>query len=117
MDWNYEELACCLCGLDYDQVCDEGDEWETITDALEKKFGVDFDTFVVIADALIDYTPVVNTALTDTPVHGFVVKEGDKLYRFIVKKKAQSPALAGRLPKYWVPQPSIKDIWKVMAIR
>ena len=89
MDWNYEELACCLCGLDYDQVCDEGDEWETITDALEKKFGVDFDTFVVIADALIDYTPVVNTALTDTPVHGFVVKEGDKLYRFIVKKKAQ----------------------------
>ena len=27
MDWDYEELACCLCGLDYDQVCNDGDEW------------------------------------------------------------------------------------------
>lgn len=89
MDWNYEELACCLCGLDYDQVCEEGDEWSTITDALEDKFGIDFETFEDIASALIDYTPIVNSRLTQTPFHGFAVKEGDNLYRFVVKKEVK----------------------------
>jgi hypothetical protein len=89
MIYDYEELACHLCGLDYDKVCEDGDEWSIITDALEAKYGVDFDTFEEIADALIDYTPVVHTSLTDTPVHGYVVKEGKDLWRFIVKKNAQ----------------------------
>ena len=47
MIYDYEELACHLCGLDYDKVCEDGDEWSIITDALEAKYGVDFDTFAV----------------------------------------------------------------------
>lgn len=89
MTFEYEELACLICGLDYDKVCEDSDEWEIITNALEDKFGVDFDTFEEIAKALIDYTPVVNTALSDTPVHGFAVEEGDNLFRFVVKKKVK----------------------------
>lgn len=86
---DYEELACIVCGLDYDDVCEDSAEWETITDALEEKFGIDFDTFENIADTLINYTPIVKTPLTDTPVHGFVIKEEGNLFRFIVKKKVK----------------------------
>lgn len=89
MDYDYEELACVLCGLNYDEVCDRGNEWDEIDNALYEKFGIDFETFENIADSLIEYTPVVLTEITKTPVHGFAVKEGESLYRFVVKKEVK----------------------------
>lgn len=86
---DYIELACIICGLDYDNIVDNND-WLTLDDALSDKFDIPgMESFAKIASTLIKFTPVVLTAITETPVQGFSICEDKKkdIWRFIVKEE------------------------------
>ena len=66
-----QELACAVCGLDYDTLVNEGRE-EEIEDALCEKFEIGIGQFSAIAEALLPFTPVVEAGLSGTLYHAFV---------------------------------------------
>ena len=72
--WDYEELAMLVCDSEED----------SLHDKLEEKFGIDFDTFVKIVEALIPFTIPAKIATLDGSTEyaqGFVDGKA-----FIVKK-------------------------------
>lgn len=64
-EWEYEELARHLCGLD-DEATDEMFE-----EAVLEKFNTDFETFLHIAAALAPLCNVWKSPLTDATYRGF----------------------------------------------
>ncbi|MGI0120255.1 hypothetical protein [Zooshikella sp. RANM57] len=56
-----------------------------INDAISEKFGVDLDKFILIAEALLDFTPVINPPELGNPCHAFVKVKG-QLGRVLVSK-------------------------------
>ena len=68
-----QELACAVCGLDYDTLVNEGRE-EKIEDALWEKFEIGIGQFSAIAEALLPFTPVVKAGLSGTLYHAFVAE-------------------------------------------
>lgn len=65
-----QELACAVCGLDYEDTINNGRDDE-IDDALEEKLGVDFDGFMAVAAALLPLVTVAKGGLSDTVRKGF----------------------------------------------
>ena len=65
-----QELACAVLGLDYDDVVNEGRESE-IDEKLYEKFDIDIEQFQKVAEALIEFTPIVGGGLTGKMYHTF----------------------------------------------
>ena len=65
------ELACAILGLNFDELVDEGRENE-IEEALYKKFGIDMEQFCNIVDALLPFTPIVESAFLGQKYHAFI---------------------------------------------
>ena len=83
--YEVQELACAICGLDYDTLVDEGREDE-IEDALYEKFGISIEQFSAVAEALLPFTPVVEAGISGTLYHAFV---NDKEGVMIAKRKKE----------------------------
>ena len=64
-EWEYEELARHLCGLDA-----ETDD-ATFEEALYERFDLDFDTFANVASALVPLCNVWKSPLTVATYRGF----------------------------------------------
>lgn len=73
--WDLQELAAFACGLSEKQWEDMQNEYREseLDDLIDKKFHTGFDEFVKIAEALLMFTPQVQTAVTGKPCHAFVV--------------------------------------------
>lgn len=65
-----QELACAVCGLDYEDVVNNNREDE-IYDALEDKLGVDFDGFTSVVFALLPMVTVATSGLSGSSYRGF----------------------------------------------
>ena len=65
---------------------------EDYDDLLFNAYGIDFETFGVIIDDLINYTPVLKSPLTGTISHCFGVIENPEtgLFRAIIKKDIEN---------------------------
>ena len=61
-----EELAATILGIE---------DSDTLDDSLYEKYGVTFEQFEAVVNLLIDYTPIITTALTERKFHAFV-KDG-----------------------------------------
>jgi len=71
IEWEIEELACLACGKseeETEQAINDG----TTDEILFERYGVDFETYTKIVKDLIRFTPIVQTALTETNYHAFV---------------------------------------------
>ena len=83
--YEIQELACAVCGLDYDTLVDEGREDE-IENTLYEKLNVDIEQFGDVVKALLPFTPCVKAGLSGTIYHAFVnEKEGI----MIIKQEAK----------------------------
>ena len=79
--WEIEELACRACGKseeEAEEIINNG----TIDELLLEKYEIDFEQYCQIVEDLIPFTPISETAIKNTLVHGFV--DGNT---FIVKKE------------------------------
>ena len=61
------ELAAAMLETPYESVEDE----QAIEEQLIKEYEVDFEALERLTNRLIRFTPVIRTAITDTPVHAF----------------------------------------------
>jgi len=71
IDWDIEELACLACGkteAETEEIINNGEVDELLAD----KYSIDFETYSKIVQDLLPFTPVVQTALTETKFHAFV---------------------------------------------
>lgn len=69
--WDVEELAATILGIENEDYADS----DTLDDSLYEKCGVTFEQFETVVNLLIDYTPIIATALTEVKFHAFV-KDG-----------------------------------------
>ena len=65
-----QELACAVLGLDYDDVVNDDRESE-IDEKLYEKLDIDIEQFQKVAEALIEFTPLVGGGLTGKVYHAF----------------------------------------------
>ena len=52
-------------------------DFSNAEELLYKKYGIDFDEFETLIEDLLDYTPIVETAITNTKVHAFIDFKSD----------------------------------------
>lgn len=50
----------------------EDEDISVAFDLLYDLYGIDFDQFEKLTNSLLEFTPIVRTALTNTPVHAFI---------------------------------------------
>lgn len=81
LHWEIEELALRACGKTEQETENFINESNDIEDLLYEKYEVSFEQYCKIVEDLIPFTPVMETAVTNTKVQGFV--DGNT---FIVKK-------------------------------
>lgn len=84
---DYEELAMRCCGLDEDAAEKAIDE-DNAEEIIFNKFEVDLNTFERIARALVKFTPVLASPLTQQKYHVFGIQEEDH-FTAIVKEEAE----------------------------
>lgn len=78
VDWqDVEDLAREICGLKGDAPAEDG---------LIDKYGIDFDEFHKLIEALLPLTPVLTSPLTKTRYHCFI-KEGTALVKTEAKEQ------------------------------
>ena len=65
-----QELSCAVLGLDYDEIVNEGRESE-IDEKLYEKFEIGIEQFQNVAEALIEFTPLVGGGVTGDVYHAF----------------------------------------------
>ncbi|HCE2091504.1 TPA: hypothetical protein NGT02_004521 [Vibrio parahaemolyticus] len=73
--WALQELAVAALGMteeQYEEVLNGDEDFDT---PLHEKFGVDFDQFSQVAEALLKLTPVVTKGISKENVHAFVKLE------------------------------------------
>ena len=87
--WEMQELAGAALGLTEDQtdaVINDSEDFDT---PLFEKFGVDFEQFSKVAEALLPLTPVLKSPLTDDRNHAFV-RQVEGGYIAIIRTPAES---------------------------
>ena len=82
IDWDIEELACLAFGMTEEETEDTINNGE-VENILADKYGIDFETYSKIVQDLLPFTPIVQTALTETKFHAFVHSG-----RTVVRKEA-----------------------------
>ena len=84
--WDIEELAAYMVsGNDeskVDQLIDDGQ----VEILLEDEFGIGLDTFAILLETLIKYTPVLESPLTKYRYHCFGTHEKTGVFKAIIKK-------------------------------
>ena len=86
---NYQELALFVLGYSQHEV-EKMIEKEDIQDLdikhlLNEKFDVDIDTFINLADALLKFTPPIESPLSKKRYHSFAVQLNKRNLRSIIK--------------------------------
>lgn len=82
-------LAGAVLGLSEEQteaIMGHDEDFDT---PLLDKFGIDFDQFYALADAMIEFAPTVHSPLTNTVYHAFVRQLGSGNFMAIAKVKAK----------------------------
>lgn len=67
----------------------EETDFSNAEELLYEKYGIDFDKFETLIEDLLDYTPIVRTAITNTKVHAFIDFKSDPNL-ILMKKNAQT---------------------------
>ena len=70
LDYEIEELACYACGLNEAQTEDAVNNYK-VDEIVYEKFGVDQEQFTEIIKALLEYTPIVESAFGRKKYHAF----------------------------------------------
>ena len=81
-----EELACLMLGKDYDSIVDNYEE-SSIEDMFYEEYNTSLEDFEHLLEDLIKFTNPWKSPLTGEIFQGFVVNEGNKLMRAIIKEK------------------------------
>lgn len=55
----------------------EETDFSNAEELLYEKYGIDFDKFETLIEDLLDYTPIVRTAITNTKVHALIDFKSD----------------------------------------
>ncbi|MFP8968550.1 hypothetical protein ACKC9G_18355 [Pokkaliibacter sp. CJK22405] len=84
-----QELAGAALGLTEEQTDAIFEDDEDFDSPLIEKFGIDFDQFCNVVEALLPLTPTLQSPLTDAVYHAFVRQLGAGDCRAIVKMKAK----------------------------
>ncbi len=90
--WDIQELAAIACGLtedQYSELLNSGKADEMLDEMLNSKFGMDLEQFSNVAEALLKFTPVLQSPLSGDLHHVFGVSEGSSGFRAILKAKAK----------------------------
>ncbi|GAA4649680.1 hypothetical protein GCM10023116_19590 [Kistimonas scapharcae] len=90
--WEYEELACRVCGLDANETDRFLNDHASVDELLDDKLDIPFAIFLDIAKALLPFTPLVRTAVSDELFHAFIdVKDHRTIVRMpYVKHEKQA---------------------------
>ena len=70
--WELEELACRVCGLSEKETEDFINEGTDLDELIYPKFSMGFTEFCSLAEALLKFTPKVQTAIEHQYIHAFV---------------------------------------------
>jgi len=81
-----EELACLMLGKDYDSIVDNYEE-SSIEDMFYEEYNTSLEDFEHLLEDLIKFTNPWKSPLTGEIFQGFVVNEGNKLMRAIIKEQ------------------------------
>lgn len=87
--FDLQQLAGAALGMNEvqtDAIIDGNEDFDT---PLTEKFGIDFEQFSEVAQALLPLTPTVQSPLTGTIIHAFVRQLGDGKFLAIAKMKAK----------------------------
>ncbi len=83
---DFYELAMRLFGFDPEDDKDFEDFEEKAENLIYEKYEIEVDNFEKLLKDLVKFTPIIKTAVTETPVQGFVdVKKQMFLYKEEVK--------------------------------
>lgn len=82
-----KKLACAVLELAYDKFCNDSIRTDIINDELYNRFGIGFEQFHELVEALLPFTPVV-ASLPGGKYHAFVVEEGG-VCTILVKHKEE----------------------------
>ena len=83
---DFQELACVILGLNYDELVDNGEEGE-IDNALYDKFEITMEQFCDLVKALLPLTMPQRSILTKEWHYCFGKDEGIGMWRAIIKMK------------------------------
>lgn len=86
--WEMQELAGAVLGLSEEQTEEIINDDEDFDTPLCEKFGVDFDSFCSVAEALLKLTPVLKSPLSGELDHAFV-RQLEGGYLAIIKSPAE----------------------------
>ncbi len=89
--WDYQELAGAALGLTEEQTENIINDNEDFDTPLMEKFGIDFEQFMSVAEALLKLTPTIKSAITKDVHNAFVRQLGGGNCCAIVKQKYVEP--------------------------
>ncbi len=98
--WDYQELAGAALGLTEEQTAEIINDDEDFDTPLMNKFGVDFEQFMAVAEALLKLTPTVQSAITKDVKNAFVRQLGGGNCCAIVQQQ------------YIEPKPALEQVQK-----
>ncbi len=81
------ELACLMLHVNYNELLDQGYDESYIDDMFYEEYNITLEDFEHILKDLIKFTPTWKSPLTDEIYQGFVVNEGESLWRSVIREK------------------------------